>query len=160
MSRQTLFDLLGADRHPIDHGERFIGRDFLVRLVRTPGGEPESLYFDLVYDPFHAADGSVDGIMVLAFEVTERVRSAHEYERLLADRDALHTEREKLLSREREARTYAERASMAKDEFLAMLGHELRNPLAPIVMALQLIRRRGDGDAAREHAIIERRSST
>ena len=31
----------------------------------------------------------------------------------------------------------AESANRAKDEFLAMLGHELRNPLAPIVTALQ-----------------------
>src|SRR6476619_4163450 len=29
-------------------------------------------------------------------------------------------------------------ASRAKDRFLAMLGHELRNPLAPIVMALDV----------------------
>ncbi len=36
-----------------------------------------------------------------------------------------------------------EEASRAKDEFLAMLGHELRNPLAPIVTALDLARLRG-----------------
>ena len=35
------------------------------------------------------------------------------------------------------ARAEAERATRVKDEFLAMLGHELRNPLAPIVTALQ-----------------------
>jgi two-component system CheB/CheR fusion protein len=34
-----------------------------------------------------------------------------------------------------------------KDEFLAMLAHELRNPLAPIRHAVQLLRR-GDGDAS------------
>jgi signal transduction histidine kinase/ActR/RegA family two-component response regulator len=38
------------------------------------------------------------------------------------------------------ARTRAEEATRAKDEFLAMLGHELRNPLSPILTALQLMR--------------------
>jgi PAS domain S-box-containing protein len=47
-------------------------------------------------------------------------------------------------------------ASRAKDEFLAMLGHELRNPLSPIVTALQLMRMRGDSATAREQAIIQR----
>jgi signal transduction histidine kinase/ActR/RegA family two-component response regulator len=56
----------------------------------------------------------------------------------------------------REARQQAETASRAKDEFLAMLGHELRNPLAPIVTALRLMEMRKDGDTNRERAIIER----
>ena len=47
-------------------------------------------------------------------------------------------------------------AHRAKDEFLAMLGHELRNPLAPIVTALHLIRAKGSGHLDREHAVIER----
>ncbi|MGJ9419781.1 ATP-binding protein [Massilia sp. CMS3.1] len=47
-------------------------------------------------------------------------------------------------------------ANRAKDEFLAMLGHELRNPLSPIVTALQLMRMRGETAAARERDIIER----
>lgn len=34
-----------------------------------------------------------------------------------------------------------EQAARRKDEFLAMLGHELRNPLAPIGMAVEIIRR-------------------
>jgi signal transduction histidine kinase len=41
------------------------------------------------------------------------------------------------------ARGEAEQATRAKDEFLAMLGHELRNPLAPIVTALQVLRLEG-----------------
>ena len=54
------------------------------------------------------------------------------------------------------ARRAAEAASRAKDEFLAMLGHELRNPLAPILTALQLMTLRGDRGAEKERAIIER----
>ncbi len=53
-------------------------------------------------------------------------------------------------------RESAEAASLAKDEFLAMLGHELRNPLAPIVTALQLLKLRGVDAAERERAVIER----
>jgi CheY-like chemotaxis protein/nitrogen-specific signal transduction histidine kinase len=40
------------------------------------------------------------------------------------------------------ANATAEQAARAKDHFLAMLGHELRNPLAPIVTVLQLLQRR------------------
>jgi signal transduction histidine kinase len=47
-------------------------------------------------------------------------------------------------------------AETAKDEFLAMLGHELRNPLAPIVTALQLMKMRGDIASSKEQAIIQR----
>ena len=49
-------------------------------------------------------------------------------------------ERESLLASERAARAEAERHNKMKDEFLAMLAHELRNPLAPITNAAQLLR--------------------
>jgi signal transduction histidine kinase len=63
-----------------------------------------------------------------------------------------------LLVRERQARADAERASRAKDEFLAMLGHELRNPLAPIVTGLQIMRLRGGGAQERELTVLERQA--
>lgn len=57
-----------------------------------------------------------------------------------------HIEREKLLHSERNARLLeqnarlaAELANKTKDEFLAMLGHELRNPLAAIATAAQVL---------------------
>jgi signal transduction histidine kinase/ActR/RegA family two-component response regulator len=50
-------------------------------------------------------------------------------------------ERQTLLARERTARAEAEKHSNAKDEFLAMLAHELRNPLAPIKSAAELLER-------------------
>jgi signal transduction histidine kinase len=48
------------------------------------------------------------------------------------------------------------RADRAKDEFLAMLGHELRNPLSPIVTVLQLMKLRGETALSDERSIIER----
>lgn len=52
------------------------------------------------------------------------------------------------------ARAEAERATRVKDEFLAMLGHELRNPLAPIVTALQMLRMEGVNVRAQD--VLER----
>jgi signal transduction histidine kinase len=48
-----------------------------------------------------------------------------------------------------------EEANRAKDEFLAMLGHELRNPLAPILTAVELMKAKGL-EPANERAAIER----
>jgi signal transduction histidine kinase/ActR/RegA family two-component response regulator len=45
-------------------------------------------------------------------------------------------------------------AARRKDDFLAVLGHELRNPLAPILAAVELLAR--NQSAARERSVIER----
>ncbi len=45
-----------------------------------------------------------------------------------------------------------------KDEFLAMLSHELRNPLAPIVTAVELMALRGDVATPREREVIARQA--
>ena len=53
-----------------------------------------------------------------------------------------------------QARSRAERATRSKDEFMAMLGHELRNPLAPIKTALSLLKMRGVW--SQEHEVMQR----
>jgi PAS domain S-box-containing protein len=68
---------------------------------------------------------------------------------------ALEGERLAMLEREQTLRVAAEAAGRARDQFLAMLGHELRNPLAPISTATTLMRMNGDRHA-RERQIIER----
>jgi signal transduction histidine kinase/ActR/RegA family two-component response regulator len=67
-------------------------------------------------------------------------------------REELVAERQRLS----EVLASAEVASRAKDEFLAMLSHELRNPLSPIVTALHLMRLHAPEVAARERTVIER----
>jgi CheY-like chemotaxis protein/nitrogen-specific signal transduction histidine kinase len=76
-------------------------------------------------------------MMAMAVEITEIVAAREERQRLVEELEA---------------------ANQAKDEFLALLGHELRNPLAPITTALDLIAARGSDPAAREHAIIARQA--
>jgi PAS domain S-box-containing protein len=59
----------------------------------------------------------------------------------------------------RRAEEALKEADRHKDEFLALLGHELRHPLAPIRNALHLIRLRGQGtreEALRTYDLIER----
>ncbi len=64
-------------------------------------------------------------------------------------------EREEHVRRAEGARSEAETANRTKDAFLAMLGHELRNPLAPIVTALALLKQRRVA-WTREHDVIDR----
>ena len=69
-----------------------------------------------------------------------------------AEREQGEREREELLRREQAARAEAESANRAKDEFLAMLGHELRNPLGAASNAAQLLRAPHVDERTRQNA--------
>jgi signal transduction histidine kinase len=71
----------------------------------------------------------------------------------------LEAARQRHLAEAQAARSLAEAQNRAKDEFLAMLGHELRNPLGAISSAIALVQM-GAGGAATEraHQIIARQS--
>ncbi len=77
-----------------------------------------------------------------------------------ADQAALAMRNVQLFAREQTARAEAEAANRAKDQFLALLAHELRNPLAPIVTSAALLRRPGTPATVVEHSagIVERQA--
>jgi PAS domain S-box-containing protein len=56
-------------------------------------------------------------------------------------------EQHRLLEAQRQVEAALRESERRKDEFLAMLGHELRNPLAPIGMAGEIVRTRAPGDS-------------
>jgi two-component system CheB/CheR fusion protein len=62
------------------------------------------------------------------------------------------TQRKRLEEELRQGAQNLADADRRKDEFLAMLAHELRNPLAPICNALELLHRRGGESAVVEQA--------
>jgi PAS domain S-box-containing protein len=68
----------------------------------------------------------------------------------------------RLLERERERALHElQEADRRKDEFLAMLAHELRNPLAPILNGVEFLERVGPGHedlAGKYHTIIARQA--
>jgi signal transduction histidine kinase/CheY-like chemotaxis protein len=86
-----------------------------------------------------------------------RVREVFEVAFALENTAALLQERESLRQREQHALLAADKA---KDEFLAMLGHELRNPLSSIVASAHVLRLSKPGAAAalQAHDVIERQA--
>ena len=116
-------------------GEPYVAHELQVALNRLGSGALDEGFFNFVLQPLKDARGRTEGVLVHAVEVTGMVVARRSLDG---------------------ARRAAESANRAKDEFLAMLGHELRNPLAPILTALQLMTMRGDTGAERERSVIER----
>jgi len=79
-------------------------------------------------------DGAIRGLVAVNRDVTERRRADEAVVQMLREADR------------------------RKDEFLAILAHELRNPLAPVVNALQYLRMRGPATSETEwaHDVINR----
>ena len=111
-------------------GQPFVGHAVPVRVQR--GDALEERFVDFVYQPIRDPKGEVAGIFVEGSDVTARKRVEDELRA----------------------------ANRQKDQFLAMLAHELRNPLAPITTAAQLLQRgQLDPERARHaSAIIARQA--
>jgi signal transduction histidine kinase/CheY-like chemotaxis protein len=93
-------------------GEPFVGHALPLRIQLEPGGPLVERFVDFVYQPIRDANGAVSGIFVEGSDVTQRKQVEDELRA----------------------------ANRQKDQFLAMLAHELRNPLAPIMTAAQLLK--------------------
>jgi signal transduction histidine kinase/CheY-like chemotaxis protein len=100
-------------------GIAHVGNEAPVQLLRGPDGAVEEAFFNFVYQPLRDGRGLTSGILVFAYEVTEQVNARRHVEHLADELRAEHRR---------------------KDDFLAMLAHELRNPLAPVSAAAEVLR--------------------
>ena len=108
-------------------------------------------------------DGSVRHVLISSNVLWEEGRFVHTrcFTRDVTELKQAEQERERLLVEAQAARALAEQASRAKDEFLAMLSHELRNPLGVIVSGVDILDRIGamSADAARARGLVRRQTT-
>ena len=138
---EVLPELVGSPSHEklqrcYREGVHFDTTETLLRVTGTDG-VPRDVYVNSTFRPLYDDAGEISGVITMSVDVSEAVRTRHAVE---------------------ESRASAVAANRAKDEFLAMLGHELRNPLAPIQTAIELMRLRGGDAFAKERAVIERQT--
>lgn len=138
-----------ADPQPSQHfrvisgGVELLPEELPLQVAARAGTEQRLFEEELLFDdgervhlygnavPLRRADGSSRGAIAAFLDVT----------------------------RLKEAEAALRTADRRKDEFLAMLSHELRNPIAPILTAVQLMKLRGDPTSARERDIIDRQAN-
>ena len=120
-----------------ESGDAYTATGARIALQPAPSEPLVERFVDFVYQPLKDEEGHVTGIFVLGADVTDR------------------TSAEVAL---RQSEAELRDADKRKDEFLAMLAHELRNPLAPIRTGLELIRLAGDtpGAVERVRSTMER----
>ena len=121
-------------RSVLESGIPVHGKSVLVRIDRDRSGILSDVYFDFAFTPLRDADGTIGGVFIHAFDVTELVNE----------------------------RRAAENANRMKDEFLATMSHELRTPLNAILGWATLLRTGQHSEASREKALatIERNAKT
>jgi len=94
-------------------------------------------------------------------ELYRKTRDSERLTRELEDRVTARTaELEASMLRQMALTDQLREADRRKDEFLALLAHELRNPLAPVVNAVNIMRLKetGDGDLQWCREVIERQA--
>ena len=129
LSHHTIHDFLPIQQTPEDSP--------FLRMLNSSQRETTELrlgdrWLGVTVDPVRDSAGVIKGGLCISSDITERRRLEEELRRCASELAA---------------------ADRRKDEFLAMLAHELRNPLAPIANALEAIRLNRSDPSAFEDAL-------
>ena len=141
--------------------ERIVPEDREPTRLAIEASINDHTTYDVVYRTHDPASGAVKWVRAMGGTSYGSDGAPTHFDGVTVDISA-HKRNEEALKnlaeRERAALLAAEEASRAKDDFLAMLGHELRNPLAPIATAVHLLKLRSEDTVAREVGVIERQT--
>ena len=121
---------------------------FVKSLAMVPVRAPEPLAAIGAYwaTEHHATDYEIEALVLLADSVALALSNVQLYEELTG-----------ALARERQARIVAETATAAKDEFMALVAHELRQPLHASLAALRMMQTRvGIEAGGQARSVVER----
>ncbi|HEU4891627.1 MAG TPA: ATP-binding protein [Vicinamibacterales bacterium] len=114
---------LSAEELPMQYAVAH--RMHVSNVIEIVRGDGSVVYVQNDVEPLYDRDGVPCGCVSVCVDLTER----------------------------RQAEDHLREADRRKDEFLATLSHELRNPLAPIRNALELMRRAGEDPSLHERAL-------
>jgi len=114
-------------------GETIINLGMRVLLVRQAGAAPEEDYFDYIFQARYNDEGTIDGVLVFAFEVTEQVRSREQVQAL---NQALYATNQELVA----ANQLLTRANSDLATFIYTASHDLKTPIANIEGLVDLLR--------------------
>lgn len=137
LETDTVEDVIGKSIYPMISKD--FHKPFQDLITQVCGGEKKSLEFHLktfkqtnrILEthavPFFSDEHNKTVLLAVTRDITEKKRAE--------------VERERLLIKEKEARLGAEKSVQLRDDFLSIASHELKTPLTPIRMNMQLLNR-------------------
>jgi PAS domain S-box-containing protein len=157
------FKLFAADGTPINHDQCWMalalrtdqGYNGHEIIVERPDGQRLIV---LAYANPIRDDGKLLGAVNVLVDISDRKRAEDDLRRAKEERDAQLADLTRLHETSERLYVQLQEADRRKDEFLATLAHELRNPLAPVQNAVHILRAQGTPGPALQWAreVIDR----
>lgn len=127
-------------------GEAFKGNEIPVHLDRFNTGKLELRHFNFVYQPRRNAEEEVMGILVFAYDITDRKKSEEELLRLTRELAVSNKEIQARVAELSHANEQLTRTNADLDNFIYTASHDLKAPISNIEGLVEALERTTTGD--------------